>query len=269
MTLVRRVGCETPCVDRRSRLVAGSVFVACAVVATAAAVAIAPGGTGSTHIAVGGLGADPTTTTTTPLPPPTPVLLAPGPHAPILSRIDTTDPVVFLTIDDGLIQDQRVVRWLEKHDVPVTLFPTVPFVDQNPSYFESIHALGASVQDHTINHKNLTTLSATEQQREICNVLPVFAARFGQTPWMLRPPGGAVNSSVQYAARTCGIRAIVLWRATVNDGRLDTQGGPLQRGDIVLMHFRDDLVQNLEVVLAAAKAQVLRTARLEDYLTPG
>jgi peptidoglycan/xylan/chitin deacetylase (PgdA/CDA1 family) len=254
-------------VQRSGRLVAGAVFVASAAGLTAAAIAVAPGPEERPRVAIGGLGT--TSTTTTPLPPATPVPLAPGPLAPILSRIDTTNPVVFLTIDDGLIQDERVVRWLEQHEVPVTLFPTVPFVDENPAYFEAIHALGASVQDHTVNHKNLTNLNATEQHREICNVLPEFAARFGQTPWMLRPPGGAVNSSVQYAARTCGIRAIVLWRATMNDGRLDTQGGSLQRGDIVLMHFRHDLLDNLKVVLAAAEAQGLRPARLEDYLTPG
>ncbi len=267
--------------ERSSRLVAGVVFVAGAVMVTAAAIAVAPGGAGVSPVAVGALDAEPgpdaeaatttttTTTTTIPLPPPTPVLLAPGPHAPILSRIDTTDPVIFLTIDDGLITGDHVVEYIDKHDIPVTIFPTPPFVDEDPTYFEAIHALGASVQNHTVNHKNLTKISPSEQQQEICNVLPRFADRFGETPWMLRPPYGAVNSSVQYAARTCGIRAIVLWRATVNDGRIDTQGGPLQRGDIVLMHFRDDLVHNRTVVLEAAEAQGLRPARLEDYLTPG
>jgi peptidoglycan/xylan/chitin deacetylase (PgdA/CDA1 family) len=274
-----------------------ALFVVGTVLATGLAVLVAPGGADNPEIAVDDLG-DATTstaptssaptssvpattgpattgpattgpaTTTSPIRP-VPVLLAPGPHAPILSRIDTTDPVVFLTIDDGLVQDPAVVEWLRTEQVPVTIFPTPPYVNQNPAFFESIHALGASVQDHTVNHKNLTTLPATEQAREICDVLPQFQARFGERPWMMRPPGGAVNSSVQYAARTCGLRAIVLWRATMNDGRLDTQGGELQRGDIVLLHFRDDLLHNLEVGTAAAEAKGLRPARLEEYLTPG
>ena len=266
MTLLRARDCENPIVDWPRRLVAGAVFVIGTVVVTAAAIAIAPGGEDTPTIAIDDLGPAPTTT----LPvPPTPVALAPGPHAPILSRIDTTDPVVFLTIDDGLVQDPAVVEYLRKTKIPVTIFPTPPFVNENPAYFEAIHALGASVQDHTVNHKNLTTLSPGEQQREICNVIPAFAARFGQSPWMLRPPGGAVNSSVQYAARSCGLRVIVLWRATMNDGRLETQGGTLRAGDIVLLHFRNDLRHNLEVVVAEAKAQGLRPARLEDYLTPG
>jgi peptidoglycan/xylan/chitin deacetylase (PgdA/CDA1 family) len=78
-----------------------------------------------------------------------------------------------------------------------------------------------------------------------------------------------MNSNTAFAARSCGIRAIVLWKAATNDGRVDTQGGPLIAGDIVLMHFRADLRQNLENVLNAAKAQGLRPAYLSDYLTPG
>jgi len=273
-------------VNPAQRATVAALFVAGTVLATGLAVLVAPGGASSPEVVVGDLGdattTGPTTTGPTSTGPsttgptaatgalrPVPLALAPGPHAPVLSRIDTTDPVVFLTIDDGLVQDPAVVEWLRTNQVPVTMFPTPPYVNQNPAFFESIHALGASVQDHTVNHKNLTTLPAGELKREICDVLPQFQARFGQAPWMMRPPGGAVNSNVQYTARACGIRAIVLWRATMNDGRLDTQGGELQAGDIVLLHFRDDLLHNLEVMTAAAEAEGLRPARLEDYLTPG
>jgi hypothetical protein len=55
----------------------------------------------------------------------------------------------------------------------------------------------------------------------------------------------------------------------MNDGRLDVQGGgPLQAGDIILMHFRPDLRGNLEVALKAARAAGLQPAALEQYLTP-
>jgi hypothetical protein len=55
----------------------------------------------------------------------------------------------------------------------------------------------------------------------------------------------------------------------MNDGRLDVQGGgTLQRGDIILMHFRPDLRENLEVALNAAQAAGLQPAPLEQYLTP-
>ena len=133
----------------------------------------------------------------------------------------------------------------------------------------AIHALGVSAEDHTLTHPDLRTLEGTALQKEICGVLDDYTVRFGARPWLMRPPGGFLSSSVPVVARPCGIRAVVTWRATMNDGRLDVQGGgPLQPGDIILMHFRPDLRQNLEVALDAARAAGLQPAPLEEYLTP-
>jgi peptidoglycan/xylan/chitin deacetylase (PgdA/CDA1 family) len=190
-------------------------------------------------------------------------------NAPVFSRIPTTDPVVFLTIDDGIVQDPAVLDYIRAQNIPVTIFPIPAYVEQNEPYFQAIHATGATVQDHTVHHIDLTTLSPANQKAEICGPLDEYQQKFGVRPWIFRPPYGAMNNNVAYAARSCGIRAIVLWKAATNDGRVDTQGGPLQAGDIVLMHFRTDLRRNLEVVLNTIHSLGLRPAYLSDYLTPG
>ena len=211
----------------------------------------------------------PTTTTTNTSLPPTPVPLQGGAVAPVISRVSTPNPVVFFTIDDGMVRDPAVTDFLREQHIPVTMFLLPNFLHEDPAYFQAIHALGASVQDHTISHGDLRKLSSAQQQREICGVLDEYAMRFGARPWLFRPPGGFYNQSVPVIARRCGIRALVMWRATMNDGRLDVQGGgPLQAGDIILMHFRPDLRQNLEVALDAARAAGLQPAALEQYLTP-
>jgi peptidoglycan/xylan/chitin deacetylase (PgdA/CDA1 family) len=210
-----------------------------------------------------------TATTTTTTLPPTPVPIQGGAVAPIISRVPTPNPVVFFTIDDGMVRDPAVVDYLREQHIPVTMFLLPNFLHEDPAYFEAIHALGASVQDHTISHGDLRLLSAVAQQREICGVLDEYSVRFGARPWLFRPPDGFYNQSVPVVARRCGIRAVVMWRATMNDGRLDVQGGgPLQAGDIILMHFRPDLRQNLQVALNAARAAGLQPAALEQYLTP-
>jgi peptidoglycan/xylan/chitin deacetylase (PgdA/CDA1 family) len=207
-----------------------------------------------------------TTTTSTTAPLPAPVGIAAGPVAPVFSRIPTNDPVVFFTIDDGIVQDPAVIDYLRAQHVPVTIFPVPAYVHQNPGYFQAIHALGASVQDHTLTHPDLRRLSIAVQQREVCGPLDDYAPLFGARPWLFRPPYGALTPSLPAIARTCGIRAIVTWQATMNDGVLRTQGGPLRPGDIILMHFRTDLRQNLEVALNAARAVGLHPAPLEKYL---
>jgi peptidoglycan/xylan/chitin deacetylase (PgdA/CDA1 family) len=208
-----------------------------------------------------------TTTTSTTLPA-TPVAIQGGPTAPVVSRVPTPNPVVFFTIDDGQVRDPAVIDFLREHQIPVTIFPIPAYVQQDPSYFDAIHTLGASVQDHTLTHPDLRRLAPGEQQRQICGPLDDYAARFGARPWLFRPPFGDLSPSVPGIARRCGIRAVVLWRATMNDGRIDIQGGRLQPGDIILMHFRRDLRQNLEVALDAARSAGLHPAPLEQYLTP-
>jgi peptidoglycan/xylan/chitin deacetylase (PgdA/CDA1 family) len=205
----------------------------------------------------------PATTT----PPPATVAIAPG-TVPVISRVATSDPVVFFTIDDGYTRDPAVVEFLRDRHIPVTLFPVPGPVGQDPAYFAAIHALGASVQDHTVNHPTLKGLPFATQRNEICGPLDNFAARFGQRPWLLRPPGGSYDATTLTAAKSCGMRAVVTWRATMNDGVLRTQGGPLRPGDIILMHFRPDLRMNLEVALGAAAAVGLHPAALEAYLPP-
>jgi peptidoglycan/xylan/chitin deacetylase (PgdA/CDA1 family) len=190
-----------------------------------------------------------TTSTTTTTLPPTPVPIAGGPTAPVISRVPTTNPVVFFTIDDGIWRDPAVVEFLRDQRIPVTMFPVPAYVRQD--------------------HPDLRRLVPAAQQREICGPLADYTMRFGTRPWLFRPPDGFLTPSVPGIARGCGIRAVVTWRATMNDGRLDVQGGgPLRPGDIVLMHFRPDLRQNLELALNAAQSVGLRPAPLEQYLTP-
>jgi peptidoglycan/xylan/chitin deacetylase (PgdA/CDA1 family) len=273
---------------RRRRRAAGVIaFVLCAAALTALAVVVAPSQQARvaganihsvvppTTAAVTTTTAAPTTTTVAPTttsapskPTPVPIDMN-SPAAPVFSRIPTPDPVVFLTVDDGIVQDPAVLDYIRQQHIPVTMFPIPAYVEQNEPYFQAIHATGATVQDHTVHHVDLTTLSPANQKAEICGPLDEYQQKFGARPWIFRPPYGSMNNNVAYAARSCGIRAIVLWKAATNDGRIDTQGGPLQAGDIVLMHFRTDLRQNLEVVLNSLHSLGLRPAFLSDYLTPG
>jgi peptidoglycan/xylan/chitin deacetylase (PgdA/CDA1 family) len=266
-------------VARRRRLVLAAVIVIAVVAVAGAWVLVGAitsgGGTAQAEksqprrATTGSTTSTSSTTTTTTTIPPTPVAIQGGSVAPIISRVPTTNPVVFFTIDDGMVRDPAVIDFLRVRHIPVTMFPVPAYVHQDPAYFDAIHALGASAQDHTLTHPDLRKLGGAALQKEVCGVLDDYAGRFGARPWLMRPPFGYLSQSVPVVARQCGIRAVITWRATMNDGRLDVQGGgPLQPGDIILMHFRTDLRGNLEVALNAARAAGLQPAALEQYLTP-
>lgn len=206
------------------------------------------------------------TTSTVSTPPSTTTENSSGVTPTVVSRVATNDQVVFFTIDDGVVRDPAVVEFLRANNIPVTLFVNPIYVQKDPAYFASIAKLGNSVQDHTVNHPHLTALSLAAQQAEICGPLDGFAAMFGQRPWLLRPPYGAYDQTTLNAAAACGIKYVVTWHDTMNNGNLTTWGTPLHRGDIVLMHFRTDLLLNLRTVLQIATASGLHPASLTAYL---
>jgi peptidoglycan/xylan/chitin deacetylase (PgdA/CDA1 family) len=219
------------------------------------------------------------TTTTTARPPP----FRPGPMAaprpaapvvltgatPVLDRVPTTDKVIFLGIDDGLVRDRALLTLMLQERIPLTLFLVRQPAQDGVDFFHALQELGATVQVHTRNHPHLRTLGWSDQQREICDEIPELTSWYGGRPELFRPPYGEWDATTRAVAATCGLKAIVLWRGTTNDGRLDVVGGKFSPGDIILMHFRTDLVENLRLVIDRARAEGFRIGRLEDYLGTG
>ena len=108
-------------------------------------------------------------------------------------------------------------------------------------------------------------------RRQVCVAATADAAAFGRRPVLFRPPYGGTNAVVRRAAVGCGMRAVVLWDVTVNRGALQYVAGRrhLRAGDIVLMHFRPEMQQDMTAFLRQAAADDLAVGGLEDYLTPG
>lgn len=185
----------------------------------------------------------------------------------VLTHIETTDPVVFLTIDDGFERDPRIPDLLAEHGATATVFIVASAVRDDPAYFQRFVDLGGTVNSHTIRHIHLKALDYRGQVREICGGAKAIAeAENGVSGPFFRPPYGEWNSDTVRAARSCGLRAVVLWHVSVNHSTIVTYGGSIKPGDILIFHFRDDLYTDLQTVFAELDRLGLTVARLEDYL---
>jgi len=212
------------------------------------------------------------TTTTTTLPslvqgaPPGPVIGTDG-TAPVVSRVPTTDNVIFLGIDDGLHRDPAVVELLLREKVPVTLFLARDPAGDGRSYFRELVDAGlATVESHTKSHESVRGMPYSVQQDEVCATLDEFTEWFGRRPTLFRPPYGEWDATTRQAAASCGLRAVVMWQGATNDGRLDIVGGHFFPGDVLLLHFRPDLAENLQLVIDRARAEGFKIGRLVDYV---
>ena len=205
-----------------------------------------------------------------PAPAPEPIVLPPGDQVPFLSRIPVTQPVAFLTIDDGYLKNPEAEKLFAAAHVPVTLFLTTDAIQDDPAYFDRLRSYGAVIEAHTISHPELAGRSYAFQQHQICDGADRLARWYGRRPVLFRPPFGDKDSTTLRAAKDCGMTAAFMWKETVNKGKVRYQEGrTVQPGDIILMHFRPAFVQDYLAALKAIHRAGLTPALLEDYIPEG
>lgn len=197
-------------------------------------------------------------------------LQAAGESVPIMHNVPTSQPVVFLTIDDGVHRDPDAARLLAESHVPASLFLTQHYIAHDPRYFSQIAGQsGTIIQNHTMSHPDLHMLEYDAQKRELCDASDAYLQLYGARPTLFRPPYGNYSLHTQRAAAACGMRAVVLWTALVEYGGMQYQvGDKLRSGDIVLMHFTPQFKDDLQAFLSAAKAAGLTPQLLEDWIAP-
>ncbi|MFF7332838.1 polysaccharide deacetylase family protein [Streptomyces sp. NPDC008150] len=194
--------------------------------------------------------------------------------APVVDHVPTRDRVVFLTYDDAAERDPRFVDMVRELRLPVSVFLTDDVVGPGYAHFAHLMAVGASVQNHTLDHTALRGLPYAGQRAEICRQQDKIRARFGVRPRLLRPPYGVYDTVTRRAAAGCGVSALVLGRAAATaDGGLRFTAGEhrLLPGDIVSVGSDEQaggtsLRERTTALLRRAGREGLTVARLEDYL---
>ena len=181
-------------------------------------------------------------------------------------RIKTKDKVAFITIDDGIYKTENSLAYVKANKLPITAFLSSWTIKDSQKYFDEFTQWG-SVQNHSATHASFAKKS-TDLNHEICYVQKRFAKKYDWRPWMLRPPYGAAQDSqaVRNMGEKCGIQQIVMWDASIGNGRIHYADSKLRPGSIILMHFTKDLKKNLELAVRKIREAGLEPANLDDYL---
>ncbi|MFJ9857969.1 polysaccharide deacetylase family protein [Streptomyces albogriseolus] len=240
---------------RRRRGTPGPLPAALALLLAATAGCAAPSGAGHVSSRAGG----------------TATAVAPAPLPPVVGHVATDDPVVFLTYDDGAERDPRFIDLVRERRLPVSMFLTDSVMGPGYGHFARLRAVGANLQNHTLDHPALPGLPLAAQRAQICGQQRKLAARFGVRPRLFRPPYGRYDTTTLRAAAECGIAAVVLWRVTLEpDGHLTYAHGPhhLRPGDIVSVPSGEapplTLAERTTRLLAELDERGLKVGRLED-----
>ena len=203
-----------------------------------------------------------------PRPPAQPITIPAGPSAPIYKRLPVSQPVAFLTIDDGWTQLPADPGLMQDAHIPFTMFLIAPVAAKNPGFFNQLQSAGGVVEDHTITHPELKGKPYEFQRHEICDARTSLEHTFGTTMRLFRPPFGDYDAATLRAVHDCGLKAAFYWSETVNNGTVfyQTADHRIQPGDIILMHFRPAFTNDVIAALTAIHNAGLTPALLEDYI---
>ena len=187
---------------------------------------------------------------------------------PVLYHIETTDPVVFVTIDDGFIARPELTQQLHDLGWPVANFVIGKQLERRPSYFQDISP-NVAFGNHTHSHKFLPGLKRQGQINEICGGADDVQRLTGHRPTWLRPPGGGYNLGVVKAAADCGMKYVLMWDVSVFNGKISiAHRKPIAPGDIIILHYLSSTPKSITALANELHRLGLRPASLADYL-PG
>jgi peptidoglycan/xylan/chitin deacetylase (PgdA/CDA1 family) len=196
-----------------------------------------------------------------------PSLQPKGGLPPVISKLPTTDKVVFITIDDGWQKDADFVKLIKDQQIPITVFLMNDAAKGDYGYFRELQEAGALIEDHTMTHPLMTRLSYQTQKAQICQTADIYGKQYGTRPTLFRAPYGASNAATKKAAADCGMKAIFFWREVSEHGNLEYQtAGGLQPGDIILVHFKPNMTRDFKTLLGRITRQGFKPAALQNYL---
>ena len=157
------------------------------------------------------------------------------------SRIDPNKKMVALTYDDGPhnTHTNTILDTLEKYDVRATFFVVGERIDSNSKPLIRAAKLGCEIGNHTYNHMNLPSHSATQIKNNLKMTDDLVKKYTGSPTTVMRPPGGATSSSSLKAVN----KPVIMWSVDTLDWKHRTASRTVSHiksnvydGAIILMH---------------------------------
>ncbi len=192
-----------------------------------------------------------------------------------ISRVDTSQPVVALTFDDGPhpVNTPRLLALFADEGIKVTFFEIGKNIAPHPELLRAIHAAGHEIGNHSRTHPRLGPMEADAIRSEIADTQAQIKEIIGESPVLFRAPffdHGAALLAVLDELKLPSITASIVSRdsnkATTSAMILErcTQAGP---GDIVLMHtWSEKTMEVLPEIIRQLKAKGLRFVTVSELL---
>ncbi len=178
---------------------------------------------------------------------------------PVLVRLPTREPVVWLTVDDGPSDDtMAMLDLLDEHGARATFFVVAERAAARPELVREIVRRGHGLGNHSTSHPSawFWALGPRRMAAEIANAQRLLQAASGVSPHWFRAVVGMANPFVAASLKRLGL-ARVAWSARGFDA---VDGDParvvarierdLAPGAIVLLHESAGHGRSVEILQA-------------------
>jgi len=162
---------------------------------------------------------------------------------------DTSEKVVYLTFDEGYENGYTasILDTLKANDVKAMFFVTGHYVNTNPDLVQRMIDEGHKVENHTINHPSLPSISYEQLEKEIKGFDEEFKKKFGVGFTYMRPPSGEYSERVLAATQQLGYKT-VFWSFAYKDWDVNDQKGADYAYNMVMNNLHNGAVYLLHAV---------------------
>ena len=193
-------------------------------------------------------------------------------------RVDRNERVIALTFDAAWDDEttDAVLEILDAAGVRATFFFVGTFAQKYPETVVKIHNRGHEVANHSMTHKDPTSLSDEELFLEISACGEVLTSLTGVVPTLYRAPSGAWEERTVETARSLGYTTVqwsadsVDWRDPEPDvivRRIEKNACP---GGILLFHLgKENTVKALPTILRDLMSDGYTFVTVSDLLLDG
>ncbi len=195
----------------------------------------------------------------------------------MLWQVNTREPVVALTFDDGphAVYTPQVLKILARHNVRATFFLVGKNARQHPELVERIRQAGHEVGNHTGTIATTFFVPTQKFENDLLRAEATLGIKYSG-PKFFRPAGGWIRPAQLRRAKGHGYICVLGSAYAYDPYRPPTAyirwaiAKNLSPGVIVVLHDsggnRSNTVAALEGILAAAQARGLRWVTLSELI---
>lgn len=168
---------------------------------------------------------------------------------------------IYLTFDSGYEAGytENILATLKKTNVKATFFITAHYLNTAEDLVKKMIEEGHEVGNHTVNHKDITSLNDEELRNEVMSLHTAMVEKTGYEMKYFRPPKGEFSDYTLNFLKNLGYTT-VLWSNAYDDWNSEKQG----RADYGKQKLLDNLHSGCVILLHSTSRD--NQDLLEDFI---